>query len=79
MEFSEYAKVCLNTSEFVTSYEDDKSQLFHTPLDSFLHLSRWTLSAKDGFSKSFSFKAGYIDIFSPNAFADRFSIKLINT
>lgn len=71
-KFGNFAASQLDTSEFVTSYDDDQSQIFHTSLDSTLHLLRWTLNARNTTGKKFSFHAGFVDIFSPNAFADQF-------
>ena len=70
--FANFAEQRLQTREFVTSYEDDSSQIFHTSLDSSMHLLRWTLNAKNAGGLPFQFHAGFVDIFSPNAFADRF-------
>jgi hypothetical protein len=71
-KFGNFAASQLDTSEFVTSYDDDNSQIFHTSLDSTLHLLRWTLNARNTTGTKFSFHAGFVDIFSPNAFADQF-------
>lgn len=71
-KFGNFAASQLDTSEFVTSYDDDNSQIFHTSLDSTLHLLRWTLNSRNTTGKKFSFHAGFVDIFSPNAFADQF-------
>lgn len=71
-KFSIFAQSKLNNAEFVTSYDDAKSQIFHTSLDSSRHLLRWTLRAQNLQGKMFNFHAGFVDIFTPNAFADRF-------
>ena len=70
--FANFAEQRLQTREFVTSYEDDNSQIFHTSLDSSMHLLQWTLNTKNAAGLPFRFHAGFVDIFSPNAFADRF-------
>jgi len=71
-KFGQFAKSCLNSEEFVTSYNDDQSQIFHTSLDSSIHLLQWTLRARNPNQTYFKFHAGFVDIFTPNAFADKF-------
>lgn len=71
-KFGQFAKSHLSSVEFKTSYEDDASQVFHTSLDSTRHLLRWTVGTHNQAGTSFAFHAGFVEIFSPNAFADRF-------
>lgn len=71
-QFSEFAASKLKAAVFETSYEDDASQIFHTSVDSSIHLMRWAQDAKNHKGESFCYYPAFVDIFSPNAFADRY-------
>lgn len=71
-KFQQFVISQLESSTFKTSYDDDKSHVFHTSLDSTIHLLKWTLETKNKNGEPFQYLPGFVDIFEPNAFADRF-------
>lgn len=70
-EFQRFAEHQLNTSSFKTDANDDSSHIFHTSLESAVQRFAWTENARNIAGDPFRLNAGFIDIFSPNAFADR--------
>lgn len=71
-KFQQFAITQLKSAAFTTSYEEDSSHLFHTSLDSTIHLLKWTLKTKNKNGEPFQYLPGFADIYEPNAFADRY-------
>ena len=70
-EFQLYAKERLESAAFITDPADDASHVFLTSLESAVHRFAWTEKARNSKNEPFRIVAGFADVFSPNAFADR--------
>lgn len=75
--FEAFATQELGAQVLEMSPEDPKTGLFHTSLTSALALSAWTAKARDAAGVSFALEAGFVDLMSPNALADRWQGKQI--
>ncbi len=71
-QFRRYAREYLKDTAFKTDLESDSSHLFHVSLESLLTASQWTRKTQNEQNEQFNLVAGFSDLFTPNAFADRF-------
>jgi len=71
--FDRYAKAHLKNTAFRTVADSDNSHLFHLTLESLYQASLWTKKARNPKGEAFDLVAGFTDLYSPNAFADKFN------
>ena len=70
--FDRYAKANLKDTAFQTDLNSNTSHLFHLTLESLHHSIEWTQNASNAKGEPFDVVSGFTDLYSPNAFADRF-------
>lgn len=70
MSFAEFSKNKLGSAMFETVEGEEKSDLFHASLQSFLKLSAWTKDLRNKSGQSFALQPGYVEDKRPNALAD---------
>lgn len=71
-KFQHFAESRVGASAFRTDADSDTSHVFHSSLESSIQRFEWTKGATNKAGEKFDIAAGFVDIFSPNAFAERF-------
>ncbi len=73
--FKRFARERLQASAFHADGEKDSEYLFHASLNSTDALMAWAAGATNRCGETFEVIPGFVDIYRPNAFADRFESK----